>query len=150
MSYHQKLSLFFLRISIGLLLFYAGISKLLNPNWTSAGYLKTAQTLSPFYNWLATSHNIGWVNFLNEWGLILIGISLILGIFVRIASVPGMVLMVLYYIPILHFPYVGKNPASLLVDEHVLIIAGLLVLLAFDAGRFWGLEKRIFKFIKSK
>ncbi|MDP3771027.1 MAG: DoxX family membrane protein, partial [bacterium] len=108
--------LILLRITMGWLFFYAGITKVLDPAWSAAGYLRGAKTFTSLYQWFASSGNIGWVNFVNEWGLTLLGISLILGIGVRLSSVLGVALMLLYYFPILEFPRVGHG---YLVDEHV-------------------------------
>lgn len=130
-----------LRIAIGWLFLYAGLAKLLNPQWTAAGYLKGAKTLPGLYAWLAASQNIGWVNFLNEWGLTLIGLALILGVLTRYASWAGIAMMALYYLPVLHFPYVGDT--SYLVDEHIIYILVLLVLSFAHAGNYWGLDKFI-------
>lgn len=63
MNKTAKLSIVFLRLAMGWLIFYAGITKVLNPNWTAAGYLKGAKTFSGFYQWFALPQNIGWVNF---------------------------------------------------------------------------------------
>ncbi|MFB6212338.1 MAG: DoxX family protein [Candidatus Magasanikbacteria bacterium] len=139
MTKTKKISLFLLRISFGWIFLYAGISKLTDPSWSAEGFLKSAKTLSGFYEWLASPANIGWVNFLNEWGLTLIGISLIVGLLVRVSSTAGGVLMLLYYFPSLHFPYVGKH--SLLVDQHIVYLLVFALLFTFQAGKFWGLDK---------
>ncbi|MEK7133249.1 MAG: DoxX family membrane protein, partial [Patescibacteria group bacterium] len=89
MTKFQKLSLFFLRISLGWLMFYAGIAKILNPEWSAAGYLKSAKTFVGFYQWLASPGVLPIINFLNEWGLTILGVSLILGIGVRLSSILG-------------------------------------------------------------
>src|SRR3989338_4979846 len=39
MTTFQKFSLFLLRIAMGWLMFYAGITKILDPNWSAAEYL---------------------------------------------------------------------------------------------------------------
>jgi len=132
--------LFLLRLGLGVMFFYAGLSKLLNPTWSAAGYLNNAQTLSGLYKWFASPSVLPVINVINEWGLLLLGISLILGLFVRLSTVFGSVLMLLYYIPILHFPYVGKT--AFLIDDHVIFILALLTLNAFRAGRVYGLEMR--------
>ena len=134
----QKISLFFLRISLGWLFFWAGITKVLDPTWSAAGYLKGAKTFTGFYQWLTTPDVLPFINLINEWGLTLLGIALILGVFVRLGSFSGMLLMFLYYLPILEFPY--PNPHSFLVDEHIIYIFALLVLAGARAGRIWGLE----------
>lgn len=140
MTQLQKISLFLLRISMGWLIFYAGITKVLNPEWSAAGYLKGAKTFVGFYQWLTSPGILPIVNFLNEWGLTLIGISLILGIGVRLSSIFGAALMLLFYFPVLNFPY--PNPHSFLVDEHIIYALVLLLLAGFRTGRIWGLENR--------
>lgn len=140
----SDLYIFLLRISMGALFFYAGITKVLNPNWTAAGYLKGAKTFSEFYNFLLQPNLLPITNFVNEWGLTLLGISLLLGIFVRLSSYLGAALMLLYYIPILHFPYVGTGTTSFLIDQHIIFILVLLFLGEVRAGRVvWWLGKRL-------
>jgi len=108
MEKFQKFSLFFLRLSLGWMFFYAGIIKIINPEWSAAGYLKGAKSLIWFYQWLLTPNILPIINFANEWGLTLLGISLILGIAVRLSAIFGALLMLLYYLVILDFPY--PNP----------------------------------------
>ncbi|MEX2090729.1 MAG: DoxX family protein [Candidatus Paceibacterota bacterium] len=131
------MSLFLLRISLGWMFFYAGITKVLNPTWSAEGFLKGAKLFNPFFNWFLQPGILPITNFVNEWGLTLLGVSLILGIAVRLSSSLGALLMLLYYIP-LGFPY--PNPNSYIVDQHIIFIFSLLVLGGFRAGRFLGLE----------
>lgn len=135
-----KIVLWLLRISIGWLFFYAGITKVLNPEWSAAGYLNSAKTFSGLFHWFASPGILPLTNFVNEWGLTLIGISLILGLGVRLSGVLGAVLMLLYYFPILDFPY--PNTRAYIVDEHVVYIFVLLLLAALHAGRTWGLDAK--------
>ena len=138
MTNFQKVSLFLLRVSLGWLYFYAGITKVINPEWSAAGYLKGAKTFAGFYQWLTSPGILPLVNFVNEWGLLLLGVSLILGIAVRLSAILGVALMLLYYIPILDFPY--PNPNSFLVDQHIIFIFVLLFFASVRAGHIWGLE----------
>lgn len=140
MSQLQKICLFLLRISLGVLFFYAGITKILNPEWTAAGYLADPAMFKGFYAWLASESVLPIVDMLNKWGLTLIGTALILGAFVRTASILGAAMMALYYFPILNFPY--PNEHSYIVDDHIVYALALLVLAAFHAGRVWGLEHK--------
>lgn len=133
----MRISLFLLRVALGWLYFYAGITKVLNPAWSAAGYLKSAKTFPALYQWFAAPANIGWVNFLNEWGLTLVGVALILGIGVRWAAAGGIFLMALYYFVVLQFPHAGAN--SYLVDDHVIYSLALLVLAASKSESRWGL-----------
>ena len=138
MNKKEKLLLAVMRIAMGWLMFYAGITKVLNPEWSAAGYAKSAKSLSGLYAWFAQTGNIDWINFTNKWGLTLLGVSLILGIGVRLSSSLGAVLMFSYYLPALSFPYVGSN--SLLVDEHIIYILVLSFFALTRAGRCYGLE----------
>ncbi|MDO8495727.1 MAG: DoxX family protein [bacterium] len=138
MNKKSILFIFLLRIALGSLFLYAGFTKVINSNWSAAGYLNGAKSFSGLYHWFASPANISWVNFLNEWGLTAIGFCLILGLFVRWASLGGILLMVLYYLAILKFPYVGDH--SLLVDEHIIYILALALLGVARAGNFWGLD----------
>lgn len=139
MTYYQKLFLVLLRLSMGWLFFYAGITKVINPNWSAAGYLKGAKTFTGFYQWLASADILPFTNFFNEWGLTLIGAALILGVFVRLGSILGAFMMVMYYFPILTFPKVGTN--AYIIDEHIIYAIVFLFLAAASAGRYFGLEK---------
>ena len=142
MSKYERLSLVLLRLSLGWLMFYAGITKVLNPEWSAAGYLNGAKTFAGLYRWLAGPGMLPVTNFINEWGLTLLGVSLMLGAFVRLSSLLGALLMLLYYFPVLEFPYVSR---SFLVDEHVIYALVLLYFAAVRAGRVWGLENRCAK-----
>ncbi len=130
-----------MRIALGFLFLYAGIAKLMDPTWTSAGYLKGAKSLTGLYQWLAAPQHIMWVDLLNEWGLFLLGAALVLGFATRIASLLAILLMALYYMPVLNFPYAGLH--AYIVDEHIIYITGFLVLIAFHAGRQWSIDSLI-------
>lgn len=139
MTTSSKFFLFILRISMGWVMFYAGITKIINPQWSAAGYLGAAKSFPEFFQWFLQPDILPAVNFVNEWGLTLLGVSLILGVFVRFSSVLGALLMMLYYFPVLDFPY--PNMHSYIVDEHVIYAGVLLFFAAIRAGRYFGLEE---------
>jgi len=138
MTPFAKISLLLLRLGVGWFMFYAGITKVLNPEWSAAGYLKGAKTFPGLYQWFAQPDILPIINFINEWGLTLLGVSLLLGIFVRLSSLLGVALMLLYYFPVLEFPLIP--PHSYIVDDHIIDAFALLVLAALQAGRVWGLD----------
>lgn len=88
-----------IRAAIGWHFLYEGFSKLFMENWSAQSYLSNATGfLSGFYQWLASGEGmVKVIDFLNVYGLILIGLALFLGIFIRIASAGGILLLVLYY-----------------------------------------------------
>jgi thiosulfate dehydrogenase (quinone) large subunit len=136
----QKVLLFLLRISLGGFMLYAGITKVMDPSWSAAGYLSSANHFKSFYAWLSQSGMISITNFANEWALTLLGVSLILGVFVRLSGVAGAVLMALYYL-VLPFPHPDAH--SLIVDQHIIFIWLLLYFSAVRAGRFWGIDAKL-------
>jgi len=99
MAKYKSITLVVLRIVIGWHLLYEGLTKLFAPAWSAEGFLKGSYGfLSGLFHALAANPTaMTIVNFLNVWGLILIGTALFLGVFVRIAAVSGIALLLLYY-----------------------------------------------------
>ena len=145
----QSNSLIALQILIGWHFFYEGLAKLLNPYWSSAGYLGEAEWwLGGMFRDLAASPSaVAMIDFLNMWGLTLIGIALFLGLLTRPALIAGMVLLLLYYIAAPPFPaYSYPMPAegSYLVVNKVLIeFMAMAVLFVFPTHRLFGLDRLI-------
>src|SRR3989338_3311670 len=138
MNSFYKTSLFVLRVAMGWIMLYAGVTKVIDPSWSSAGYLKGAKTFASFFQWFLQPGVLPITDFINEWGLTLLGVSLILGIGVRLSSVLGALLMMLYYFPVLEFPKVGLH--DYIVDYHVIYALVLFFLASARAGRVYGLE----------
>ena len=138
---NTRVLIFLSRVGMGVLFFYAGITKVLDPAWSAEGYLKGAKSFNAFYTWLASPGLLPITNFVNEWGLTLLGLALILGIGIKYVAPLGALLMLLYYFPVLDFPFAGEH--AFIVDEHIIYALVLLLLWKLDAGRTWGLEGRI-------
>ncbi len=140
-----------LRVLIGWHFLYEGMVKLVNPNWSSVGYLLDSEGIfKGFFTWLASSESmLAVVDFVNIWGLILIGLALILGLFEKPALWGGIVLLALYYLS--HPPFVGlkyglPTEGSYLIVNKVLIeLVAMVVLLLFPTAHRIGLERIIFR-----
>ena len=145
-SKSQSISLFILRILIGWHLLYEGLVKVQNPDWTSAGYLMDSKgILADFFQMLAANPTLlNIVDLMNQWGLVLIGIGLILGLFTRWIAYAGMTLVLLYYLsspPLLGLEYsVPTEGNYLIVNKNLIEAAALLLLAVFPAGRQYGLD----------
>lgn len=137
MSFYQKLSLLLMRLTLGWVFVYAGLSKILTPHWSAEGFLKGAKSLSQFYALFTDPSIIPYISFVNKWALLLLGLSLILGICIRISAPLGALLMVLYYFP--HLAGTHPDPTSFIVDSHWVYAAVLMYLGAAHAGRTWSL-----------
>jgi len=86
--------LVFIRLLIGWFLLYGGIAKL-GTDWSSAAYLEGSRWIfAPVFHWMAGNTGmIAIIDFINIWGMILIGIVLMLGLFTRVASACGAALL---------------------------------------------------------
>lgn len=87
-----------------------------------------------------------WVNWMFMIGLLGIGIALVLGVFMRIGSVSGVVMLTLMYLaaaPWATFtdPATGESVASNnpIVEQHLVYAVVLIMLMLFTAERTWGL-----------
>ncbi|MDZ7606071.1 MAG: DoxX family protein [Cyclobacteriaceae bacterium] len=129
----SKTSLFFismLRIAIGWHFLYEGLAKLFTPGWTSGDYLSMSSWIfAPFFHWIVAHPAVlSLVDFVNIWGLIFVGVGLMLGIFTRPAIITGMTLLFLYYVA--NPPFV-RNDFGMPVEGHYLIVnKNLIELLA--------------------
>ena len=142
----QVTALVALRMLIGWHFLYEGIAKLTNPYWTSAGYLADAKWILKglALDVAASPTAVTVVDYLNEYGLVLIGLGLLFGALTRVAAVAGVALLALYWLvapPFVGFTYTMPAEGSYLLVNKVLIEAvALLVVLAFPASRRFGLD----------
>jgi thiosulfate dehydrogenase [quinone] large subunit len=144
----QKFWLVALRLLVGWHFLYEGLVKVLNPKWTSLGYLMDSQGWfgSVFRSMASHAGTLSVVNFLNEWGLLLIGLSLILGFLTRLGCMGGMLLLLLYYLS--HPPFIGADDLFMLpregsylwVDRNLIEIAALGALYVFPTSKTFGLD----------
>jgi thiosulfate dehydrogenase [quinone] large subunit len=139
-----------LRVAIGWHFLYEGLVKLINPNWSSVGFLlDSGGFLGSFFQSLA--NNPGTVNVidqLNIWGLILIGLGLILGLFSRPACIFGILLLATYYLshpPFTSLKYAVPSEGSyLIVNKNLVELIALAVLFVFPSSRYIGIDRLIF------
>ena len=146
LTHSQWTALVVLRVLIGWHFLYEGIVKILNPYWSSAGYLVESQwILSGFFKSIVANPTVlKFVDLLNEWGLVLIGTVLIAGCFTRVSSIAGIVVLLLYYVcnpPLIGFTSsVPSEGSYLIVNKNLIELAALFVLLLFPTGRVMGLD----------
>jgi len=136
-----------LRIAVGWHFLYEGIYKLFNPNWSSASYLMESKWLfSGFFHWLISNQTtLQIVDFLNIWALIIIGLCLFIGLFTRLASISGALLLLMYYIA--NPPFVSSllpSPSHFYIINYNLIeVAILIVLASLQKNSLWSIQRLI-------
>ena len=135
-----------LRVFIGWYFLYEGLAKVLSPKWTAYGYLMDSKGLfAPLFRMIAENPDLMTIaDFINIWGLTLIGLLLILGLFEKAGYVGAALLLTLYYLshpPLLNVAYLLRPEGSYLwVDKNLIMLAATIVLLYFPTSGSIGLD----------
>ena len=143
----QMLTLVLLRVMIGWHFLYEGVAKFLKPNWSAAGYLMQSRGLfGPLFRWMADAPMVlAVVNQMNIWGLMAIGLGLVLGCFTRLACAAGVFLILLYYAcnPLLvgYYYSIPLEGNYLIVNKNLVEMASLVVIAATSSSRYVGLDR---------
>ena len=138
----KKLVITVFRMALGWHFLFEGISKLFVVNWSAASFLShSTGPFSGFYHWLGSSDAIlNIIDPVNIAALILIGIGLFLGIAIRLSSLSGILLLVLYYFA--YPPFGGTllsgTEGNLFIVNRNLIEAVALAVLMFLPEKGWG------------
>lgn len=150
----QQAALVILRTLIGWHFLYEGYYKIMLPAWSSAGvplaawssagYLRAATgPLARLFQWLIESGRVGWIDNAVKIGLLLIGLSLMLGLFTRAGCWGALILLSLFYllsVPWAGTPQPGNEGTYLIVNKTLIEGAAVVVLLAFRTGAIAGLD----------
>jgi thiosulfate dehydrogenase [quinone] large subunit len=150
----QQLGLILLRTLIGWHFFYEGYYKLMTPGWSaegqplgpwsSTGYLNAAS--GPLGSLFRRMLGAGWGPWMDrgiKYGLLLVGLSLMLGLFTRVGCWGALLLLSLFYllsIPVAGVPQSGNEGTYLLVNKNLIELVAVIVLLSFGTGHLAGLD----------
>lgn len=146
----QIFSITLLRVLIGWHFLYEGLIKLYTPAWSAKSYLEGAigPFASLFENMAQNNSILNIVNVANEWGLILIGLGLFIGLFSKPCKLSGIALLLLYYLAYPPFAGFGTNihveGSYWIVNKNLIEMAALFVLLVFPSSKITGLDKFLF------
>jgi len=99
------------------------------------GFLKFG-AVGPFKGFYNSIAGAGWADWLFMIGLLTIGVALILGVFMNLASAAGALLLLMMWTVVLP---PDSNP---IIDDHIIYALTLGVLACLGAGRFLGLGSR--------
>lgn len=152
----QLISLVTLRVVIGWYFLYEGLAKVFSPNWTSYGYLMDSEgAFASIFKEMAMNPTMTQIaDILNIYGLIVIGLCLIVGAFSKLAKLGAMGLLAMYYLshpPLLDVNYILRPEGSYLwIDKNTIAFFALVVLLYFPTSKQIGLDRYIFKLKKER
>jgi len=136
-----------LRIAIGWHFLYEGMAKLFVDGWSSYNFLLNSRWIfSGFFHWIAnTPAMLKIIDFLNVWGLILIGLGLFLGVFTRVAAAAGILLLSFYYManpPLLGMDFgIPVEGHYLIVNKNLIELLALILFLIVPTRWIPGLDR---------
>lgn len=151
-SNKQIIALTFLRVLIGWHFLYEGLVKFYTPGWSAGPYLMGAiGPLSPLFKAMAQSETIlPVVDIMNEWGLILIGLGLFIGLFSKACKILGIILLSFYYLSYPPFAGLGVNThvegSYWIVNKNLIEIGALLILYLFPSSYITGIDRFLRKY----
>ena len=144
---YQFYGLVVLRFLIGWHFLYEGISKLLNPYWSSAAYLLDSKWIfSGLAKTIVSNPTLLTLSdYINMWGLTLVGTSLMFGLFSKYGSLVGMGFVLMYYFfapPLVGLEYGKPNEGSyIVVNKNLIEACALWVLYSFPTSQYLGIDR---------
>jgi thiosulfate dehydrogenase (quinone) large subunit len=152
----KSFSLVALRTLVGWHFAYEGYYKLMQPGWSpagglvapfsAAGYLKSATGpfAGVFHAMAANPSIVHAADIAVPIGLLLVGLSLMLGLFTQLGCAGAMAFLALFYLsqpPLAGMPQPGAEGAYLFVNKNLIELAAMMTVMAFRTGAIAGLDR---------
>ena len=152
----QQFALILLRTAIGWHFAYEGFYKLMLPGWTrggeraaewsAAGYLKgaTGPFAGMFHSMAAQPSLMQAVDLIVPVGLLLVGLSLMLGLLTQFGCLGAIAFLATFYLsqpPFTGMPQTGAEGTYLFVNKNLIELIAVLTILAFRTGAIAGLDQ---------
>jgi thiosulfate dehydrogenase (quinone) large subunit len=118
---------------------YAASHQVFDPSFSVTGFLGTTKTFHALFVPFTAPAVAPLISFLVGYGHLLIGLSLLVGLMVRVSSAVGVLLLLMYWMAHMDFPYV-ENATNFLVDYHIVYSLVLVTLIVTRAGHVFGLD----------
>ena len=130
-SSNERAFLIFFRLAMAWTFLYAASHQVF--------FLSHTKTFHGLFSIFITPTMAPITTFLVEWGHLLIGLSLLVGLMVRVSAAFGAALMIIYWMAHMDFPYI-TNHNNFLLDDHIVYAVILIFLIVKKAGHVWGLD----------
>ena len=124
---------------------YAASHQVFNPKFSAAAFLSHTKTFHDVYAVFTAPSIDPVLTFLVSYGHLAIGLSLLFGLFVRVSSLAGVALLLLYWTAHMDWPFI-ENTNNFIVDYHIVYATVCLYLFATRAGHVLGLDGVFEKF----
>jgi thiosulfate dehydrogenase (quinone) large subunit len=137
-TFDRSIILFF-RLAMAWTFLYAASHQVFDPKFSVAGFLSHTKTFHDVYTVFTTPTVAPILTFLVSYGHLLIGLSLAVGLLVRVSASFGIMLVLMYWTAHMDFPYI-ENANNFLLDYHIVYAGVLVFLIVKRAGHVWGLD----------
>jgi thiosulfate dehydrogenase [quinone] large subunit len=135
----EKFIILYFRFTMAWTFLYAASHQIFDPSFSVVGFLSHTKTWHDVFAVFTTPTIAPITTFLVEYGHLLIGLSLLSGLMVRVSASFGVLLMIIYWLAHMDWPFI-ENTNNFIVDYH-LVYAGVLVyLIVKRAGHVFGLD----------
>lgn len=135
----ERALVLYFRLTMAWTFLYAASHQVFDPSFTVVGFLSHTKTFHDLFAIFTTPTMAPITTILVEYGHLLIGLSLLVGLMVRVSAAFGVLLMLTYWMAHMDWPFI-EDKNNFIVDYH-LVYAGVLVLLIVkQAGHVWGLD----------
>ena len=136
-----------MRVIVGWHFLYEGIAKLTSSSWSAVGYMRVSRgPFAAFFKWIASHPQLlDNANMITMYGLTIVGVLLMLGLFTRLAAVGGIGFVLMFYL--CNPPFVGyfysipTEGSYLIVNKNLVELGALAVILLTRSGLFAGLDR---------
>jgi len=143
-SAFERALIVYFRFAMAWTFLYASSHQVFDPAFTVVGFLGHTKTFHDLFAIFTTPLMAPVTTILVEYGHLLIGLSLLFGLMVRVSASFGVLLMLIYWLAHMDWPFI-ENKNNFVIDYH-LVYAGVLVLLIVkQAGHVWGLDALVEK-----
>jgi thiosulfate dehydrogenase [quinone] large subunit len=129
----------FFRLTMAWTFLYAASHQIFDPQFTVAAFLSHTKTFHNAYAVFTTPAVSPYITFLVSYGHLLIGLSLLVGLMVRVSAAFGIALMLMYWTAHMDWPFI-ENANNFIVDYHIVYAGVLVFLIGKHAGHVWGLD----------
>ena len=131
--------IFIFRMLMAWTFIYAASHQAFVENFSIVGFLSRTKTFHDFFALFTAPAIAPVVSFMVAWGHLLIGLSLLVGLMVRVSTVFGIALLLTYWLAHMDWPFI-ENKNNFIVDYHIVYATVMVYLFVKRAGHVWGLD----------
>ena len=129
----------FFRLAMAWTFLYAASHQVFDPTFSVTGFVAHTKTFHDLFAVFARPGVAPVTTFLVSYGHLLIGLSLLFGLMVRVSASFGILLLLMYWMAHMDFPFI-ENRNNFIVDYHIVYALVLVYLIGNRAGHVWGLD----------